>query len=263
MNSRIKKAKAFRTKKSGSQASPSQSESQIMKKFIAVLGVAGLLLPGAAFAGGVDNSTGSSAYRETGASTSLSRVRMHSNIRVDNKMDVKGRNHGTSYDISAENLTVGGRHGGYAYGTASGQVAANIAADELVAGTYHVDGDTHTAQGNALGNYEFSNWGATGQGAIEGAYSTTDLSGSSDGIVTDGAGSTNGAANISADGFIGTGGEWFVNGSASGSRDTYSNKYKGTLKEKGLITTNVHAVTSTSDTFEGFASSSFQATGWQ
>ena len=234
-----------------------------MKNFIAVLGVAGLLLPGAAFAGGIDNSTGSSAYRETGASTSLSRVRVQSDIKIDNKMKVRGRNSGTSYDISAENLTVGGRAGGYAYGTASGQVGANIAADDLVAGTYEVDGDVQTGEGAAQGFYEVNYLEGVGQGGIEGSYLTSDLTASSDGVVVDGAGSANGAANISADGFLGAGGEWFVNGAASGSRDTYTNTYNGKLKEKGNISTNVRAVTSTADTFEGFSSSSFQATGWQ
>ena len=234
-----------------------------MKNFIAVLGVAGLLLPGAAFAGGIDNSTGSSAYRETGASTSLSRVRLQSDIKVDNKMNVRGRNSGTSYDISAENLTIGERGGGYAYGTASGQVGANITADELVAGEYFVEGETVSAEGQVEGDYDIGFLGLSGEGAAQGSFETTEIGGVSEGFVTDGSGNADGAANISADGFLGAGGEWFVNGAASGSKDSYTNSYNGTLKETGKISTNVAAVTSTSDTFEGFSSSSFQATGWQ
>lgn len=137
-----------------------------MKKLIGLLGAAGLLLPSAAVAGNITNSVGSDALRVTGASTSLTRVSVNSNIYKNNTVGIAGANWGHSVDASAENLSYGSRRMNYEYDRNSGQAAGNVAADISGGG-----GGTTTTSGS--NNYDEDSY-AVGGGIIAGDVTHTE-----------------------------------------------------------------------------------------
>ncbi len=129
-----------------------------MKKLIGLLGAAGLLLPSAAVAGNITQSVGADALRVTGASTSLTRVNVSSDIYKNNTVGIAGRNWGHSIDASAENLSYGSRDMDYEYDRRSGQAAGNVAgdidasADAQVTESFngHYDEDSYAAGGGII-----------------------------------------------------------------------------------------------------------------
>ncbi len=150
-----------------------------MKKLIGLLGAAGLLLPSAAVAGNITNSVGSDALRVTGASTSLTRVHVNSNIYKSNTVGVAGANWGHSVDASAENLSYGSRHMDYEYDRNSGQAAGNVAADiegggggrVTTTGSEHYDEDSYAVGGGKIyGDVTHTETVTEGQDATPGKY---------------------------------------------------------------------------------------------
>jgi hypothetical protein len=267
-----------------------------MKKLIGLLGAAGLLIPSAAMAGNIGNQTGSSAMRATGSASSFTHVSVDSNIHRNNHMYVGGYNHGTSIDISAENATLGHRHGHYSYDQTSANAAANIDAEVEGAvgyvGRHSVDGyiaveserdvtiDEEYTPGQAAeparcrlfsgcsgaveATPETTVTTTEGEGAFAGeaGHSSTNLSHAHGGYA-EAEGYLNGGyddSNIEFRG--GRGGEHFLNGSVSGSIDHYANGYHGTLTESGDTHTSVDAFTSATAKNKGFESGSFTNTDW-
>ena len=265
-----------------------------MKKLIGLLGAAGLLIPSAAMAGNIGVNSGSSAMRATGASQSYTNVSVDSDIHRDNTMYVGGYNHGINVDVSAENATVGYRHGDYSYDQTTGNAAA--AADAEVGGGYGRVG-RHAAEGFAEGAAEGDVTTTTthlpGTPGDEGHCwrghcwgeepATPDVTT----VETEGKGEFEVAAGgersslhghggyIGAEGYVaggyddqnigfthGHGNEHFANGSISGSIDNYVNGYHGTLTESGDTHTSVDAFTSANSTARGFESGSFSSTEW-
>jgi hypothetical protein len=233
--------------------------------------------------------------RATGSASSFTHVSVDSNIHRNNHMYVGGYNHGTSIDISAENATVGHRHGHYSYDQTSANAAANVDAEVEGAygrvGRHSVDGyiaaeaegdvttDVQYTPGQAAepGRCSFRNGCSSaveatpqttvtdieGEGAFSGerGYAVTSTHGL--GGYAEAEGYLNGGyddSNIEFRG--GRGGEHFLNGSVSGSIDHYANGYHGTLTESGDTHTSVDAFTSATAKNKGFESGSFTNTDW-
>ena len=267
-----------------------------MKKLIGLLGAAGLLIPSAAMAGNIGSQTGSSAMRATGSSTTYTTVTVDSSIDRVNTIGVAGANYGTSFDFAAENATVGYRHGTYDYDQTTGSAAGNV--DGEVAGAYGgiVRDETNVyADGEATGDVTVSTEYTPGEAATagKGCFKSFCLVEPQDAtpevttVVTEGEVAFEGEAGyddstltgaggyLEAEGSIdgtyddsniafsdGTGGEFFLNGAASGSVDTYTNGYIGSLYETGNTTTSVIVNTDASSTNRGFESSSFTNSDW-
>ena len=267
-----------------------------MKKLIGLLGAAGLLIPSAAMAGNIGNQTGSSAMRTAGSASSFTHVSVDSSIHKTADMYVGGYNHGTSIDISAENATVGHRHGHYSYDQTSANAATNVDAEVEGAfgrvGRHSVDGyiaaeaegdvtttteKTPGKEGKAgflCGNRgcvvdpveaqpEVTTVDRDGEGAFAGeaGYSSTSTHGL--GGYAEAEGYLNGGYDDSNIDFRnGRGHESFLNGSVSGSIDHYANGYVGTLTESGDTHTSVDAFTSATAKNKGFESGSFTNTDW-
>ncbi len=265
-----------------------------MKKLIGLLGAAGLLIPSAAMAGNIGNQTGSSAMRATGTSSSYTDVYVDSNIYRDNNLHVHGANHGVSVDFSAENATVGHRRGRYSYDQTTGNTATNIDAEvEGAAGwvgrheangylegaresdsshtTTHLPGtpgdDGHCLLGHCWGQEDPTPSVTTVENQGEGEFVVAAGRESSSlhgvGAYGEAEGNLNGGYDDSNVDFShGHGREYFLNGAASGSIDTYVNGYRGSLTETGDTHTTVDAFTSATSTSRGFESSSFTNTDW-
>ncbi|AKN59815.1 hypothetical protein WB44_00275 [Synechococcus sp. WH 8020] len=265
-----------------------------MKKLIGLLGAAGLLIPSAAMAGNIGNQTGSSAMRVTGTSSSYTDVSVDSSFHKTADMHVGGINNGVSVDFSAENATVGHRYGNYKYDQTTGNAAANIDAEaeggigrvgrhaaegylegaaegDVTTTTTHLPGDpgkeptckwygcyggqeptpsVTTVDREGEGEFEVAAGGERSSLHGHGAY------GEADGYLNGGYDDSN------IDFSHGKGSEYFLNGAASGSIDTYTNGYVGSLTETGNTHTSVDAFTSATSTSRGFESSSFTNTDW-
>ena len=266
----------------------------IMKKLIGLLGAAGLLIPSAAMAGNIGVSSGSSAMRATGTSQSYTHVSVDSSFHRTADIHVGGMNHGVNVDVSAENATVGHRSGNYSYDQTTGNAAA--AADAEVGGGYgrvgrhaaegfvegaaegdvtttttHLPGtpgdDGHCWRGHCWGQEDptpsVTTTETEGEGEFELAAGGERSSLHGHGGYVEAEGYLNGGYDDQNIGFThGTGGEYFANGSISGSIDNYVNGYHGTLTETGDTHTSVDAFTSANSTSRGFESGSFSSTEW-
>ena len=119
-----------------------------MKKFIALVGTASILLPSAAFAGSLNNTNGVNAMRSTAAGFSQSDITVNSHIEIDNEVNISSESYSSALDITAENARSGHRELGHAHyneasggGSAGGRVAADGDYTEAYAdGYFNADG---------------------------------------------------------------------------------------------------------------------------
>jgi hypothetical protein len=270
----------------------SLSNSKTMKKLIGLLGAAGLLIPSAAMAGSLGNSSGTDALRTTSASYSVQKVGVKSNIFRKNDMHVSGDSYGKTHSYSAEDYVTGGGALTYSEHDFTGQSAAEIDIDHLRAnGRWNIDvkntehsnnfsKDSVPAEGGKpddcgrKGCKTSKGKGGKGPGPSKGKDQVTtkrDRHNSRDVLDTKGhfSGSANGRADYAAtldtqtSVTALTGGQGGLkNGSYSESFDKYTGHYKGDLFERGWTKTKVDAKTDTVTTSNGFESGHFNTTEW-
>jgi hypothetical protein len=249
----------------------SLSNSKTMKKLIGLLGAAGLLIPSAAMAGSLGNSSGTDALRTTSASYSVQKVDVKSNIFRRNDMHVSGTTSGNTKSFSAEDYVTGGGALTYSEIDFTGQSAAEIDIDKLRAcGSWdiHVKDTEHSSNKSTKPVNEKS--GKRRQGPDKevvktdshGSTHTANSDGTFDGYAD---GSADYAATLDTQTSVialtgGHGG--LKNGSYSESFDKYTGQYKGDLFEKGWTKTKVDAKTDTVTTSNGFESGHFNTTEW-
>ncbi|WP_413430371.1 hypothetical protein [Synechococcus sp. Cu2B8-bc1011] len=242
-----------------------------MKKLIGLLGAAGLLIPSAAMAGSIGNSSGTDALRTTAASYANQTVTVDSNIYRKNDMHVWGKTSGKTTSFSAEDYVNGGGDLSYLELDLTAQSAANLDINDLEAcGSWdiHLEDTEHSRNKSTKTVKEKG--GKKGRGPDKEVVKT-DRHGSTH--TADSYGSFNGYADGSAD-YAATldtqtsvtlisGGEAdFINGAFSESFDKYSGGYKGDLYEEGRTKTHVEADTVSVATSNGFESGHFNNTEW-
>ena len=244
----------------------SLSISKTMKKLIGLLGAAGLLIPSAAMAGSIGNSSGTDALRTTAASYTHQTVTVDSNIYRENDMHVWGKTSGNTSSYSAEDYVDGGGALTYSEHDLTAQSAAELDIDDLRAcGSW----DINVNETEHSRNKSTKTVNKKGRGPDKEVVKT-DRNGSTHTANSDG--TFNGYADGSAD-YVATldtqtsvttitGGAGFINGAFSESYDQYNGGYKGDLEESGWTTTHVDADTDSVATSNGFESGHFNTTEW-
>ncbi|WP_413430370.1 hypothetical protein [Synechococcus sp. Cu2B8-bc1011] len=265
-----------------------------MKKLIGLLGAAGLLIPSAAMAGSIGNSSGTDALRTTAASYANQTVTVDSNIYKKNDMHVWGKTSGKTTSFSAEDYVNGGGDLSYSEHDLTAQSAANLDINDLHArGKWDIyvkdversndfSRKTVSEEGGSGGDgcrggkgcKTSKSKGGKGGRPSRGSETETvkrDRSKSRDVLDTDGefTGSADGSADYAATldtqtsvTLISGGEADFINGAFSESFDKYSGGYKGDLYEEGRTKTHVEADTVSVATSNGFESGHFNNTEW-
>lgn len=140
-----------------------------MKKFLALVGTASILLPSAAFAGSLTNTNGVSAMRSTAAGFSNSNIEVYSDIAIDNEVHIESENYSAAVDMTAENARVGYREAGHAhYNEAAGGGAAG---GELAAEGEYLEAD---ASGDYSASDTFSETVVQGEGTLNADFVAED-----------------------------------------------------------------------------------------
>ncbi len=264
-----------------------------MKKLIGLLGAAGLLIPSAAMAGSIGNSSGTDALRTTAASYANQTVTVDSNIYRENDMHVWGKTEGKTTSYSAEDYVDGGGRLSYSEHDLTAQSAANLDINDL-----HARGKWDIYVKDVERSNDFSRktvseeGGSGGDGCRKGCKTSKGKGGKGGGgrpsrgsetetvkrdrsmtrdvLDTDGkfTGSADGSADYAATLDTQTsvttinGGAGFTNGAFSESFDKYSGGYNGDLYEEGRTKTHVEADTVSVATSNGFESGHFNNTEW-
>ena len=253
------------------------------------------MIPSAAMAGSIGNSSGTDALRTTAASYAHQTVTVDSNIYRENDMHVWGKTSGNTTSYSAEDYVDGGGRLSYSEHDLTAQSAANLDINDL-----HARGKWDIYVKDVERSNDFSKktvseeGGSGGDGCRGGKGCKTSKSKGGKGgggrpsrgsetetvkrdrhnsrEVLDTDGKFNGHADGSAD-FAATldtqtsvttihGGAGFTNGAFSESYDDYSGGYRGDLHESGRTKTHVDADTVSVATSNGFESGHFNNTEW-
>jgi hypothetical protein len=225
-----------------------------MKKLIIAVGASTLLFPGAALAGGYSNSIDASAYDETGSSYSQTAVQVDSYLHKNNTMYTAGYNWGASKNIVADDLSIGGRHYGYAEGSslhqdanASSLVEDSIVDQDVVVAEEFDDLEVETTAGEIripwVGTFGRETVVTNGEVTTETVGTTNET-----GVLAEGDTST---SEDTLAGEIGAGGELYIDGQGSFTYGEYGNAFAGRLHENGEVNTFVDSFTAEATLFDG------------